>query len=296
MGHELWTSPITGYRRRGTRLAELRALLASGITARAILEPLRSCPAIAPSAEMRRTLHARSFDIAGVRQESDGPVIGYVMTESLKDGVVKDHMIAIALEQLISEATPLVRLLSILKDRSYVFVLSEREVVGIVTRADLNKPPVRVYLFGLISLLEMHLGYWVKVSYREDSWKKFLKPNRLVAAQKVQTDGKARKQDMVLVECLQFCDRRDLVVANTGLRESLGLATKGQARDVLKSAERLRDLLAHSQQDLANGSSWEHLIDLVEVVEKLVQKSDESVEDRARRSAQQGQDGLWPSA
>ncbi len=200
-------------------------------------------------------------------------------------------MRAVALDQLTSDSTPLARLLAILKNRQYVFVLSERGVAGIVTRADLNKPPVRVYLFGVISLLEMHLAYWVKVTYGEDSWQALLKPIRLEAAKKVQTDGRTRNQDMVLVECLQFCDRRDLVVANAALPEKLGLGSRKQAERLFKEAERLRNLLAHSQQDLANGSSWEELIDLVEAIENVVQKSDECVEEGAKLSAQRSQDG-----
>jgi hypothetical protein len=72
VGYELWTSPITGYRRRGTRLAELRALLASGITAHAILEPLRWCPADAPSADIQSALRQKGFDVAGVLQDERG--------------------------------------------------------------------------------------------------------------------------------------------------------------------------------------------------------------------------------
>jgi hypothetical protein len=245
---------------------------------------------------MQRALCQKGFDVAGVQQDQSGQVIGYVTTESLTDGIVKDHLRVITVEQLTSEATPLARLLSILRNRQYVLVLSEREVAGIVTRADLNKPPVRVYLFGLISLLEMHLAYWVRVTYPEDSWRTSLKPGRLEAAQKVQIDGQARNQDLTLVECLQFCDRRDLVVESAELREKLGLGAKTPAKRLLGRAERLRDLLAHSQQDLSKGSSWAEQIDLVEGVEKAVQASDECVESAARRSSQCREDGLWPSA
>ena len=80
MGHALWTSPITGYRRKGTRFAELRDLIEAGITARAILEPLQSCWTEAPALEMARLLKTRDFDLAGVQAEKDAPVIGFVET------------------------------------------------------------------------------------------------------------------------------------------------------------------------------------------------------------------------
>src|SRR3989442_1622063 len=182
MGHQLWTSPITGYRRRGTRLAELRSLLGSGITAHAILEPLQSCSEAAPAAEIARILGQRDFDVAGVQSKRDGPVIGFVAREALRTGTVKDHLQALTAEQLISDATPLPSVLAVLKVRPHSFVLIGPEVRGIVTRADLNKPPVRVYLFALISLLEIHLTFWVKAVYGEDSWHAQLKATRMEAA------------------------------------------------------------------------------------------------------------------
>src|SRR5688572_29888621 len=123
MGHELWTSPITGYRRRGTRLAELRSLLGSGIAAHAILEPLQSCPAEALASEMAQALAQRDFDIAGVQSERTSPVIGYVARESLKNGVVRDHLRPLTADLLISDSTPLPTLLSVLKGRPHGFVL-----------------------------------------------------------------------------------------------------------------------------------------------------------------------------
>ncbi len=89
MGYQLWLSPITGYRRRGTRLSEFRSLLGLGITAHAILEPLQSCPGDASAQEMERILRRRDFDVAGVQTHPDEPVIGFVERESLRKGTVK---------------------------------------------------------------------------------------------------------------------------------------------------------------------------------------------------------------
>lgn len=88
MRHRLWVSPITGFRRKGARLAESRRLLGSGITAHAVLEPVQSCPADAPAAEMADMLRQRDFDLAGVQSLRGGPVIGYVARETLIRGLV----------------------------------------------------------------------------------------------------------------------------------------------------------------------------------------------------------------
>jgi hypothetical protein len=293
MGHALWTSPITGYRRKGTRFAELRDLIEAGITAHAILEPLQSCWTEAPAQEMARLLETRDFDLAGVQAEKDAPVIGFVERQSLKDGVVSDYMEPLSAEHLISDATPLLGTLSVLKARQHAFVLVGPEVKGIVTRADLNKPPLRIYLFGLVSLLEMHLAFWVRAEYPGDSWQGHLADGRLKAANKIQESRCSQNPECELRECLQLCDKRDLVLKRTQLCESLGLAPNAETQ--LKNAEKLRNLLAHGQENLVEGTSWEALIDLTEWIEMVLGKSDEQVESRAEKSKQEGLGDLWSS-
>lgn len=75
-----------------------------------------------------------------------------------------------------------------LKGRRHGFVLVGPNVRRIVSRADLNKPPVPVYLFGLISLLEMHLGFWIRDGYGEEGWQKKPTDGRLTAAKNLQTE------------------------------------------------------------------------------------------------------------
>jgi hypothetical protein len=296
MGDQLWTSPITGYRRKGTRLKELRHLFEDGITARAVFEPLQACPADADAAHMAEILLQRDFDVAGVQERPNGPVIGFVLRELLQAGTVREHLQTLTAAHLISDATPLASLLSVLKTREHAFVLLGPEVRGIITRADLNKPPVRVYLFGLISLFEMHLTFWVKDSCPGDSWKKDLTATRIEAAEELLRKREARKENIDLLLCLQFCDKRDLVLQRDDLRGRLGLGSKRRALAILKHAEKLRDLLAHSQQDLTEGLSWPEIIEVVEMLENTVHKSDDLVEEKASRSAGRALTGLWASA
>ena len=296
MGYQLWTSPTTGYRRTGTRLRELRNLFESGITARAILEPLLSCPSGANAIEVSKILHDMDFDVGGVQEDPRGHVIGFVYRESLKDGIVRDHLNKMTAEHLISDSTPLASLLSILKTKEHVFVLVGQHVEGIITRADLNKPPVRVYLFGLISLLEMHLTYWVKDAYPNDDWKEKLSDSRLKNAEELLAKRESRNQQTDLVDCLQFCDKRDLIIVRESVRNSLCLADKNSAKKRLVRAEELRNLLAHSQQDLTQGSSWEEVIEVVEWVETVVYTSDDLVEKNAPKSVGDNQNRMLKSA
>jgi hypothetical protein len=296
MGQELWTSLITGYRRKGTRLSELRELVEDGITAHAILEPLKSSLADVPVEGVTQALKQRDFDVAGVKNEPNGRVVGWVTRESLKLGHVRDYMQPITTEQLIADGTPLPMLLKVLRRTLYTFVLVGPEVAGIVTRADLNKPPVRIYLFGLVSLLEMHLSFWVQAEYPDESWQSELSAGRFEAAKRIRDERRKRNQDPFLYQCLQFCDKRDLLVAKQTLREQLGLGTSAAALAFFKKAEDLRNVLAHSQQDLVDGSSWEDLIDIVQGIENVVQTSDQFVEEKARGIGGDYRDELWSAA
>lgn len=280
MAYQLWTSPLTGYRRKGTRLTELRALIQEGITARAILEPLVCCPADAPALQIAAWLNELGFDAVGVKTADEGIAVGFVIREDLKDGLVADCVRTLDSDHLIADSTPLSQVLVALRNAQSYFVLLGRTVEGIVTRADLNKPPVRMYLFGLISLLEMHLAAWVKVTYQDESWRAAISSKRLGEAEKVKAERAIRDEDPLLIDCLQFCDRRDLVLKNRALREKLGLTPKTSA-NLLKQAESLRNLLAHSGYDLSEGSSWEERIDLVHWVEGLLERSDDLIEKDA---------------
>ena len=117
-------------------------------------------------------------------------------------------------------------------------------------------------MFSLVSLLEMHLGFWVRAEYPDDSWQTKLSRPRLAAAERLQRSRRARRQHPFLIDCLQFCDKRDLVLEKEGLRNRLSLGTKARASQHLKKAEELRNLLAHSQDELVDGSTWEELIDV----------------------------------
>ncbi len=295
MGYQLWTSPVTGYRRKGTRLSELRSMLAARIGAQAILEPLQCCPANAPATEMRELLGERGFDVAGVMQEAGGSVIGFVIANELSQGTVQDHKKPLNAEHLISDATPVADLLKVLREKERAFVLVGPEVKGIVTLADLNKPPIRIYLFGLVSLLEMHVRFWVRNAYPNDAWKERLADKRLEYANKIQTERKKRNQQIDLLDCVQFCDLSDLVVGKDELPGRLGFENKKQAAELLGKAEKLRDILAHSQHDLVEGTSWQELIGLVDQMEAFVHRSDDAVEHEARSSKKDGP-SLWTVA
>lgn len=280
MGYQLWTSPITGHRRIGTRLYDVNMLFDKGITVSAIFEPLESCPANANAQEIKKILKKRDFNVAGVMESEDSDIVGYVLRSDLESGIVGDHLRMINPGVLIADSTPIRDLFELLSDKDYLFVLNKTRIEGIVTQSDLNKPPVRIYLFSLVSLLEMHLGFWIRSYYENELWKKDLSPGRFEKANDLYIDRKNRNQEIDLFECLQFSDKRDLLLKNEKLRCILSIKSKKKGEVSLKHAEDLRNSLAHSQKDVSSGMGWNIIFETISWMERLITKSDNDIEKR----------------
>ncbi|OGP90367.1 MAG: hypothetical protein A2156_00060 [Deltaproteobacteria bacterium RBG_16_48_10] len=258
-----------GRRHVGTRVSELRRLFEIGITAQAIEEPLQCCDSNDLACETAEKMLKLHFDVIGVKDSKDGPVLGYIRDCDLDHGRCREHIRMFDLSNLISNSTPLINVLPILRDRPRVFILSENTVTGIITRADLQKPPVRILLFGLVSLLEIHLSRLIQKYYPRDSWKTKLTKERIAYAEKIMNERMARNESLDLLDCLQFCDKGKLATAHPEIQQILHFESRKSGSKLLKSIEKVRDKLAHSQ-DIVGGTTWEEIIDLAGKIEELI--------------------------
>lgn len=283
MGYELWTSSLTGHRRAGTRFSELKKIFLDNVTAKFIFERLLSCPASSECNDAREALERRDFDVAGVIETKDAPVIGYVVASELGVGEFKTYIKDISRELLISDSTPLANIFSVLSIQNFVFVLSGNQVIGIVTKADLNKPPVRIYVFGIVSLLEMHLNKWI-LHYLGDDWANKVPKSRIADAWEIFEQRKGVNQELTLIECVQFCDKRDLLRENNDFLEAFCFS-KRRLTSLLSRAERIRNDLAHSQNSIIASMEWPKLTETITGIEAFLIASDHKVERLAQPGA-----------
>ncbi len=279
MGYHLWKSRTTGYRRRGTRSAELRQIYELGLTTKALYEPLQCCrPDDSPDNVLNEMVRL-SFDVVGAAEPGHPNPVGYITKSDLEGKSCRDAIRAFSYSELVADSTPIIDLFQTLGTNERLFVLVGTHVHGIVTRADLQKPPTRLVLFGLISLLELHLTFWIRREYPDDSWREVLKPARLEAAAKILELRRLRNEDLSEFNCLQFCDKRELAVRAQVIRDRLALKSKNSAEEFLKTAEGLRDRLAHSAADLVEGDSWHSIAELIKGVETSLAASDNAVDN-----------------
>lgn len=281
MGYELWASSLTGYRRKGTRFTDIKQIFIDNVTAKCIYEPLLSCPVNSVSIEAKEELEKRDFDIAGVKKAKGGVVIGYVVADEIGNDDFNKYIKKIGHELLISDSTPLAELFSILSAKNFVLVVYANNIVGIITRADINKPPVRIYIFGMISLLEMHFNSWIRYFYPRDSWIEKVKADRLKDAKENYEDRRGNNQDLTLLECLQICDKRDLL---KDISEFIRLFnfTKSKFVNFAERIEKIRNEIAHSQNSIISNMDWNEFIETIASMEQFLISSDMEIERIAK--------------
>jgi hypothetical protein len=144
------------------------------------------------------------------------------------------------------------------------------EVGGIVTRGDLQKAPVRMWLFGLISLIEMQLLRIIREFFQIDSWQPLISPKRLEKAKSLLEERQRRNEGIDLADCIQFADKRDIVLKNDKLRHLLEIKSKEEGKQLFENLENLRNDLAHAQ-DIITGN-WPRIVELAKESEALLGK------------------------
>lgn len=204
-----------------------------------------------------------NYDVVGVRH--DGLVVGYVKRADLSDGTLANYLVKFNPDDIVDESTQLVDVLKRLRKTTRLFVLILGRIGGIVTRGDIQKVPLRMWLFGLVSMIEMQLLRIIRNRCPNDRWKTFLTRPRLEKAQELLSDRRKRSEEIDLADCLQFCDKREVIIKGNMLKIE-GFDLLGR----LKEIEHLRDKLAHAQDIVAG--NWPKIVDIAEDSERLLIK------------------------
>ena len=249
-------------------LGDLRSLFARTITLRDIAEPLVSFDHSQSAAEVRALMELREYDVVGVRGQ--GMVTGYVVRNELTDGEVGAHRRAFGPGEVLPDSEPLLAAFATLREQRHVFINVLGQVGGIVTRGDLQKAPVRLWLFGLVSLLEMQMLRVVRERYPDNAWAGLLTEKRLEHARDIFAERQRRNEENDLADCLQLCDKATIVMKDTGLFALSGFRSKQSLEDFFKEVGVLRNALAHAN-DILNGH-WPELADLVVQLEALLER------------------------
>lgn len=185
--------------------ARLRALFERSFCLRDIAESLYSLDGDWAARDGQAKLQSRYFDVAGV--VVDGEVRGYVLTDELKDGTVRDHLHPFVNGDVLPDLEPIRKALEILGTKGWLMVSFLDNPSAILTRGDLQKAPFRVWLFGLINLLEMQLLHHLRTHHGHLAVEEILNPEQLAQVKEIWCRRKAKNEETDLCECLYLKDK-----------------------------------------------------------------------------------------
>ena len=231
-----------------------------GVTAKYIAESLRGFDVNHPVDEVLEFMDDKGYDVVGVTEE--GIIIGYVEKTKISGNSPGKCYSSFETKSILPDTAPLTDVFVAFSESPRVFVSVFGQVGGIITPADLQKFPVRIYLFGLISLIEMQMLRIIKERYPKEEWKSLLTQKRLDDANRILTERRNRNADIGLADCLQLCDKGDILRKDNELFESISSDSKGSFKDLMKKLENLRNELAHAQY-MAVWKDWSEFAQLV---------------------------------
>lgn len=246
----------------------MRRLFTEDFNAADIADPCLSFDAERSAPDVRNVMIRKDAVVAGVRV--DGLVAGYVRQEDLHTGTVGDAVRAFAPGEVIPYTAGFHDVLAALAVFETVFVTSTGTVSAVIDRRDLQSAPVRMWLFGLITILESFVSRELEARFPDESWTAELSAGRLAKARELLVERQRRNLEASLVDCLQFGDKAGILVRQPDIREEWGFESKRQADRQIQDLQSLRNHLAHAQDILTY--DWATILELAQRLDTIINR------------------------
>ncbi len=185
-----------------------------------------------------------NHSVLGLRR--NGLIEGYILREDpLRERTFRQR-------QVVGDDAGFAEVILALSQHSQCFVRMLDSVVGVITRADIDHPYMRMWLFGIITVAEMQIMPMIEKIWPGDAWKELISAGRLVKAEAMLEERLRRNHQSTLLACLQLSDKMQILVEHETVRKTLGFTSKKLANKVCKEFESLRNNLAHAQDIVAH--------------------------------------------
>ena len=260
--------------------SRLERLFHEGFSIMDIAEVLASFDAQVRAPGVRVFMEQHDYDLVGVRQE--GVVVGYAVREELGEGLCEEYLHPFGEHDLVQDSASLAHSIASLGINRRCFVTVLDKAAAIVTLSDLEKPPVRMYLFGMITIVEMAISQLIREQCSQGSWQERLTEARLEKARQLMQERSRRKEAIDLLDCLQFSDKAKILLKNQQLRRKLGFDSRKAGIKFFKELEALRNNLAHAQQIVPSG--WDQIVDISSRLDRLLANLDDVAANQPPRA------------
>ena len=158
-------------------------------------------------------------------------------------------------------------MIHILTHFSYCFVKLNDMVIGVIGRRDIEKPVVRMWLFGIIMLIEMLLAKEIRRRWPDGNWEQHVSKGRLEKAKELKAERERRGYYPDLVDCLQLPDKLYIMLTEPVFVKDMGFASIRAAKRAIRELESLRNALAHGQDITTR--DWPPIVRLARRIQQL---------------------------
>ena len=236
-----------------------------GFSARDLAEPILSIDEGSQRSAAEAVVSSSSVGVVGVRRA--GKVIGWLAAECEQTSPPTVTCQPFESATLVSDAVPLNEVVCLLQVQPRLFVRAFGHVAGVITRTAVEKPPARMWLFGLITISEQRVTQLIDALLPNDAWREHLSAGRLAKARELQTLRSQRGQQRPRLDCMQFADKGQIVARNELLRSRTRFSSRAEVERFVQSLQDLRNNLAHAQDILGD---WEVIYELAANVHQIV--------------------------
>ena len=220
--------------------------------AKDLARPLPSFDIDSEAKAVELSLRTRQCELAGLR--SGGEITGYCFLDDLKSQTCRDALRHFNVAEIVSAEAPLFDVVQVLTRTSTCFVAAFSQADGFVTRHDFDSPIARMWLFGMVTLIEMDLTRRIRERWSEDQWVHCLSAARFASAQKLQAERSKQGSRPALLDCLQIADKAQILMKDRDMLSHFGFRSTATARRVARELQALRNHLAHAQY--ATAEHW----------------------------------------
>lgn len=250
-------------------------------------------------------LATNGYDAAPIQKQGDP--VGFIHEDDVtvddEGDTLKEYLTPLTIEYLMSGDAPFADVLAALIEKPVYFLGGHSRITGILTRADLNTAPVRIYLFDRITYLEEHLRELILKN--APNWKETpVTVDEIDDIEDRYADAQAANVELDEIHYAQFSTLNTIVSNVEACWQTCDFSTKGQAESRLHEIKELRNDVAHanllventdSDGFLNSGRTTENLSTTLESIKKVLTNLQEAgydpgtAEGRFERSVQTDQ-------
>jgi len=216
-------------------------------------------------ADVASELKRQRQDVASVRV--NGVVQGYLRLSDIESADATGNFRNFTVDQVVPGSATFADVIHVLTRHDYCFVTMLGGIAGVVGRDDINKPIVRMWLFGIVTMVEMGMVQLIHERFPNAAWQEVVSEGRLQKAMDIQAERQRRNQYCELIDCMQFSDKAQILINDKESLEQLGFDSKSVAKRSVKELESLRNHLAHAQDIVMH--DWAQIARLTRRMEEI---------------------------